>query len=105
MLPLALVEEVRRLLDAGTLSQRQIAEHTGVSRGTVSAIASGKRGMFGHETSSTATISDPLSPPERCGGCGALVVMPCVLCRARAYRDRREVFRATSSKHSPKRVA
>ena len=28
-------------------------------------------------------------PPERCPGCGALVYMPCVLCRTRAYQRRR----------------
>ena len=49
MLPLATVQEIRRLLDEGQLSQRKIAAQLGVSRGTVGAIASGRRGMFGRE--------------------------------------------------------
>ena len=43
MLSAAMVREIRRLLEAGRLSQRQIARKLGVSRGVVSAIALGRR--------------------------------------------------------------
>ena len=40
MLPLSVVEEIRRLLDEGRYSQRKIAARLQVSRGSVNAIAS-----------------------------------------------------------------
>lgn len=90
MLSLSVVEEIDRLLKEGELSQRKIAARLGVSRGTVSAIASGHRGLYGKEPDSHN--DDPLhhdSPPERCPRCGFFVYMPCLVCRARAYRRRR----------------
>jgi Helix-turn-helix len=94
MLPLAVVQEIRRLLDAGTLSQRKIAARLGVSRGTVGAIASGQRGLFGREpVAAGPDLYDPDQPPERCGGCGALVHMPCLLCRTRRYVQRQRRLR------------
>jgi len=89
MLPLALVEEIRRLLDEGQLSHRKIAAKLDISRGTVGAIASGRRGIYGREPA-----ADDLSlacqdlAPQRCRSCGAMVYKPCVLCNARAYRKR-----------------
>lgn len=85
MLPLSKVQEIRRLLEEGELSQRKIATRVGVSRGTVGALATGKRGDYGREP----TVEEPLGPPERCPGCGQLVVMPCVYCRAMDYRRRK----------------
>jgi len=52
MLALAVVEEIERLLQEGTLSQRKIARRLNVSRGTVAAIASGQRGLYGREAES-----------------------------------------------------
>jgi len=49
MLPLVVVQEVRRLLDERELSQRKIASKLKISRGTIGAIASGRRGMYGRE--------------------------------------------------------
>ena len=43
MIATALVEEIRHMLREGRLSQREIAKRLGVSRGTVNAIASGRR--------------------------------------------------------------
>ena len=43
MIAHAMVGEIRRLLDEGLMSQRKIARRLGVSRGTVHAIARGKR--------------------------------------------------------------
>ena len=49
MLLLEKVLEVKELLDKGTLSRRAIARLTGVSRGSVNAIANGERGLVGAE--------------------------------------------------------
>ncbi len=88
MLPLPIVEEIRRMLDE-RLSQRKIAEKLGVSRGTVGAIASGRRGLYGREPSAQHDHFDTLEfTAERCAGCGAMVYKPCLLCRARSYRRR-----------------
>ena len=87
MLPLAKVKEIRRLLDEGKMSQRKIALALKVSRGIVGAIASGKRGIYGKEPKAEITdLPDEDRQPERCPSCGGMVYMPCVLCRARAYR-------------------
>jgi hypothetical protein len=103
MLPLAVVEEIRRLLDEGTLSQRKIAAKLDVSRGTVGAIACGKRGLYGREPDPEErelTSLDLL--PERCRGCGAMVHMPCVLCRARRYAQRQRALRELSLGKRPR---
>lgn len=94
MLPLAVVEEVHRLLVEGDLSQRKIAAKLGVSRGVVGAIASGKRGIYGREPKHDGLelfSTDVL--PERCQCCGAKVYKPCVLCRTRQYVRRQGVLR------------
>jgi hypothetical protein len=108
MLSLAMVEEIRRLLEEGELSQRKIAATLGVSRGTVGAIASGKRGIYGSEPD--PENPDLLSldlPPERCSGCGAMVYMPCVLCQAQKYiRRRRELAKISlAARFEHRRVA
>ncbi len=90
MLPLKLVEEVRQLLDEGQLSQRKIAAQLRVSRGTVSALANGKRGLYGREPDPFGDLNHSVSPPERCPGCGARVFLPCVLCRVREHTARQQ---------------
>lgn len=87
MIALEKVLEVRRLLDEGKLSRRKIARLTGVSRGTVNAIANGERGLFG---ATAADAADRLTPQRttiasRCPGCGGLVYLPCVYCQAQRY--------------------
>lgn len=97
MLPLVVVEEIRRLLDEAKLSQRKIAAKLGVSRGTVGAISNGQRGIYGRE-------HDPHEPdlcnldllPERCPTCGGMVYVPCLLCRARRYAKRQKRLRQTA---------
>jgi hypothetical protein len=87
MYTLAVVDEIRRLLDQGELSQRAIARRLGVSRKVVAAVAAGRR-----------RSSEPVAPqppklvatevlPVRCRGCGGLVYPPCRLCRARQRRE------------------
>jgi hypothetical protein len=102
MLPLKTVQEVQRLLAKKCHSQRQIAQLTGVSRGTVHAIASGKRGMHGREPAAQAELDEPT--PVRCRGCGARVYLPCVLCQARAFNNQCESPKQLQPP-SPKRVA
>lgn len=79
------VEEVRRLLALGNVSQRQIARQLRVSRGTVSAIASGKRPDYPIRTPEEPEL---LLPPVRCPGCGGMVHPPCRACRVRKFRAR-----------------
>jgi predicted XRE-type DNA-binding protein len=101
MLPLTIVEEVCRLLEEDELSQRQIAARLGISRGTVNAIALGKRGVFGRESDMLgAELVRRDCSPVRCPGCKALVYMPCVLCRTRAYLATREIREAASHRHA-----
>jgi transcriptional regulator with XRE-family HTH domain len=81
MLTPELVQQIRQLLE-GKLSQRKIARLTGASRGTVAAIASGKRPD--HEGRRQACEGEPSpsdGPPQRCPQCGGWVFMPCHRCR------------------------
>ncbi len=76
-----IVQEIRELLAEGSLSQRAIAGRMGVSRGTVSAIAQGKRRdcpsrLFSQEI----PFISPAGRPVRCPGCGGLAQMPCLAC-------------------------
>ncbi len=109
MLPLVVVEEIRRLLNEAALSQRKIAAKLGVSRGTVGAIANGQRGIYGREPDPHEPDLCSLGlPPERCPGCGGTVYMPCVLCRARRYTKRQEKLRqlaASGDRQQGRRVA
>ena len=88
-----IVADVRRLLAEGTHSQRKIARLTGISRGTVGAIASGRRTDY--DNSGNGDLEEPSGPPERCPGCGGMVYMPCLLCQARnesAENPRRSAY-------------
>jgi hypothetical protein len=87
MIAPSVVQEVKRLLAGGNLSQRKIAGMTGISRGTVGAIAGGKRP--GYDSLPRAVKHDPAQPtgpPQRCPGCGGMVYMPCRLCKMRALK-------------------
>ena len=87
MIAQAIVDEIRCLLDKGTLSQRTIARRIGVSRGTVNAIAQGKRPDYSGLRRNADDFSPPAGPPRRCPGCGGMVLMPCLLCHVRAIRQ------------------
>jgi hypothetical protein len=93
MIATALVDEVRRMLKEGRLSQRKIAQRVGVSRGTVNAIACGKRRdtlpRRGSDTKQDG-FTPPTGMPVRCPGCGGLTQMPCLLCYLRARNDARK---------------
>ena len=81
------IAEIRRLLAEGRHSQREIARQTGVCRGSVGTIASGRRRNGDDSLESREDELAVLSgPPVRCRGCGGMVYMPCVLCRVQSKR-------------------
>ena len=82
------IAEIQRLLALKTQSQRTIAKLTGVSRGSVASIASGKRRNDIASRPRDDGLPEPSGPPVRCRGCGALVYMPCLLCRLRKENPR-----------------
>ena len=86
MLAPAVVEKIRQFLAGGELSQRKIAQRLGVSRGTVLAIARGRR-ADDSRSPSAAGFFDPNGPVERCRGCGGMVKMPCLLCHIRQLKQ------------------
>ena len=80
-----IVHAIRELLHEGQMSQRGIAKRLGVSRGTVNAIARGKRRERPLQSRmSTVEGFGIASEPVRCPGCGGLVHMPCLLCYVRS---------------------
>jgi DNA-binding XRE family transcriptional regulator len=97
MLAPTTVTEIRRLLNEGRLSQRNIARTLGISRGIVHAIASGKRR---DRVSLAQTVEESVVPsglPKRCPTCGGMVHMPCLLCRVRRIREQ-QVFSRNSGR-------
>jgi hypothetical protein len=72
------IAEIQRLLAERTHSHRKIATLMGVSRGTVGSIALGRRR---ENPIQKKCDEEPVGPPQRCPTCGALVLMPCLLCR------------------------
>jgi hypothetical protein len=95
-----LVEQVRQLLVEGKLSHRKIARITVVSRGTIGAIASGRRCIRPRPT--WPWEDEPLvpdTPPRRCPDCGGMVYMPCRACRARKAMDKLPDLRALIGPH------
>lgn len=83
------IREVKRLLEAGQMSQREIARRTGVSRATVGSVAMGRRPDYEQlEQERAAQHWRPQGPPRRCPGCGGLVYLPCRLCRLREETTR-----------------
>jgi len=91
MISPTVVERIRQLLREDGLSQRQIARQLGVSRGTVNAIARGKRPDYeARRRPRPGDIVPPSGPYVRCPICGARVQMPCLACQIRALlRERR----------------
>ena len=88
MIAIQAVDRIRELLIEGKLSQRQIARKMGISRGTVSAIASGKRPNYTARTRRLPESAKFVGPLERCPGCGGMVYMPCRLCLAESIARR-----------------
>jgi hypothetical protein len=95
------VAEIRRLLAEGRYSQRRIAAMVGVSRGTVNAIAHGRR----KERSRSPNGENALfaGPFVRCPGCGGRVRMPCLLCGVRGLVARAKYHVPQQACKSPPR--
>lgn len=91
MIPGYQIEQVEQLLQEGRMSQRAIARFVGISRGTVNAVALGRRPDYEAQArEAEAQKFRPARPTERCGHCGALLkIVPCVACRARRHARRR----------------
>jgi hypothetical protein len=84
MIATATIDRVRQLLREGRLSQRRIARHVGISRGTVNAIALGRRpDRAPRQPEDDAGFAPPSGAHVRCAGCGGLVQMPCLACYIR----------------------
>ena len=91
MIATDIVKEIRQMLAEGSLSQRAIADRMGVSRGTVCAIAQGKRRDYPLQFfRMDMHFIPPAGRPVRCSGCGGLVQMPCLACYIRQWRRRRK---------------
>ncbi|MDY0165893.1 MAG: hypothetical protein RBS80_05070 [Thermoguttaceae bacterium] len=90
MLTPEMVEQIRKLLATGRMSRRGVARRLRVSRGTVDAIARGRRPDYAaNRRQLPAGVDSPAGPLERCPGCGGMVRMPCLACRVRALRKHR----------------
>lgn len=99
------VAEIRRLLAEGRLSQREIARLIGVSRGTVAAISTGKRAERQRPPSNwDYNPAAPSGPLRRCLGCGALVYLPCRLCRLRERMASGKISRHLDQPEEPLQV-
>ncbi len=68
---------VLELLREGKLTQRSIADELGMSRSTVSSIATGRRAV-------QRSADEPRAEYVRCPGCGGKVLMPCRVCNVRS---------------------
>jgi hypothetical protein len=99
-----LIQEIDRLLRNGELTQRQIAAHLCVSRGTVSSIANGNRGLYGKDPSENDCPLVPSTPPTRCPKCGYRVYLPCVICQVRQHKQRERLLQILAAQR-PKYLA
>lgn len=92
------VREIERLLALGNLSQKSIAVLTSVSRGSVNAIATGKRQRLQEmnakrendrfELTQLKNFRFPEGPVARCPICGAVVKTPCLACQLKQYQSK-----------------
>lgn len=110
MIATTVVDDVRRMLREGSFSQREIAKKLGISRGTVNAIALGRRRDRTDLPPADHGFRHPDGEPLRCPICGVLAQMPCLACylRRRVKRSSpkqpvffREPSRGTSERASP----
>lgn len=86
------LSEIRRLLEQGRISQRQIAHMAGVSRGTVRAIARDPTFTDRRRDVQADRLPRRGRIPRRCRTCGGLVYPPCKLCKVRAYVARMRCY-------------
>jgi hypothetical protein len=104
MLTTAVVQEIDRLIREGELSQRQIAARLCVGRGTISAIASGRRGLYGKDPRALH-LPVRTSRPIRCPQCGYRVYLPCLICRVREHQSRQLILQLLAARRPQKAVS
>lgn len=82
------VQEVMRLAGKKK-SQRAISAKVGISRNVVASIIQGCAGHGEAAASGDGASPDPIPPRKRCSVCGNHVELPCRICQARRFRQRR----------------
>lgn len=83
MVPETTVKQVIELLQVG-MSQREISALVGVSRSTVQSIACGRhRHVQRPRATPTQALRCRDRPVGRCGNCGHMVRLPCLICHLR----------------------
>jgi hypothetical protein len=88
---LSTVMEIDRLLKEGYLSQREIAKKLHVSRGTVGAIANGRRPLIGKDPrDGRGRTQKDRGRAQRCPKCGHHVFLPCQICLANEFVSSQE---------------
>ena len=104
MIAIAKYSEAHRLLAEGTLSRRKIAALVGISRSTVSAIASGSYAeRIARKQAPIDRSIVPRGPLARCRQCGGMVYMPCWACHVRELKEKeQEMQRAARRRVAPK---
>lgn len=90
MLSKIAVDEVKQLLAQGSMSQRQIAKRTKISRSSVALIANGRRPEYPLRGEDEDEYWHEEGPIGRCPTCGGRVHLPCRLCRVRHWQVRRQ---------------
>jgi hypothetical protein len=84
------VYQIKRLLALGTLSQREIAQRTGVGRTSVSSVASGQwDDRLAPSDSDDEWLPHQMLPAVRCPTCGGRVHPPCLLCHVRTLQEKK----------------
>ena len=77
-----IIRKILYLVKQEKMSQRQIAKRLGVSRGTVQAVAHGRRSEhISSAMKAVATWIVPSGKPKRCHKCGSWVKIPCLACQ------------------------
>ena len=103
MIAFAKFTEAHRLLAEGNLSRRKIAAIVGISRSTVSAIATGDYvERLARRQPRTDANPAPRGPLARCPECGGMVYMPCWACHVRALKEKEQAERR-ATRHRAKR--
>jgi len=89
MIDNTVIKKIQTLVQQGQMSQRKIAKLLGVSRGTVQAVAHGKRTL--HRNPSANHWIAPSGQPQRCPKCGSCVRMPCLACQLYDILNKQEI--------------
>jgi hypothetical protein len=106
MIAFAKFSEAQRLLTEGTLSRRKIAALVGISRSTVSAIASGSYAeRIARQQAHTERSIVPRGPLARCRQCGGLVYMPCWACHVRQLKEKEQEIQRAARRRARQRAA